>query len=591
MNPGLLAGMLALGVAAAPVEKDGTWIEVSSVDFVVLTDGGASAARRTILRFETIRAALAAVMPSVRLSGERELVVIAPRGEKSLRSLIPGWWAAKDGMAPSTVHLSDRNHTFLLVRTDLREEDDQSFDAAHWGFTSHLVSLNTPRLPPWASRGLAGFYAPTTVQKNRVRVGRAPASHVRALREGVLMPVTDLWAVDHESLEYLDRDRLGYFDAESWALVHYLMLDDEGAHRENLARFLVLLNEDRRPNDAAREALGDPRALDKALASYIRKQALYARATSTAVDVRLETAPERPLSSAEALTMRAAVHLASERYPDAHACLDEALRLDPRLAWAHETRAALAWEEDDPAAAREAVARALSLEPGRPLATRLQKRVSGPPTVEGAERLCDGGDLAACAQLGGWLIDGSGTPPDPPRGVELMERACGGGDAQACRHLSWRYRQGTGVPADGARAVAFLEKGCAAGDSKACLAAASDHQASHGVPADTAGTARMLEAACTQGERTACAALAWALQNGEGIPRDLERAAALYQDGCHAGDAASCTRLGILYARPGGLPTDHARAKQLLTKACELGDRAGCSNLEMLAALTESATK
>lgn len=58
MIPGLLAGMLVLSAAAAPVEKDGTWIEAKSSDFVVLTDAGSSAARRTLLRFETIRAAV-----------------------------------------------------------------------------------------------------------------------------------------------------------------------------------------------------------------------------------------------------------------------------------------------------------------------------------------------------------------------------------------------------------------------------------------------------------------------------------------------------------------------------------------------------
>ena len=219
------------------------------------------------------------------------------------------------------------------------------------------------------------------------------------------------------------------------------------------------------------------------------------------VDQKVQTSPERPLSSAEALTMRAVVHLAGERFPDAHACLDEALRLDPKLAWAHEVRAALAWAEDDPVVAREAVERALALEPGRPVAARLQKRLSGPPTVKGAERLCDGGDLEACLILGGWLIDGNGAAPDPSRGVALIDRACTGGNVEACRQLSWRYRQGTGVEADGARAVAFLEKACGAGDSQACLAAASDHQTGRGVPADPAAATRMLESACTHGEK------------------------------------------------------------------------------------------
>ncbi len=583
MTAGLLAGILAVGAAVAvPVEKDGTWIEVRTPAFVVLTDAGGSAARRTISRFEKIRAAVAVVLPAIPQSGDRELLVVAARNEMSLRSLVPEWWEKKDGIRPSTVHLTGRDHVFLLVRTDLREDDGESYHAAYWGYASHLIGLNGPGLPLWLSRGLADFYARTTVQKDRVLVGRAAASHVRTLRERGLMPVAALWEVDRQSPEYLDHHRLRRFDAQSWALVHSLMLGDEGAHRPNLVSFLGLLGQGRGPVDAARAAFGDPEALDRALDSYVRRKAFLMEVIEAEVDGKVHASPERPLTSAEALTMRAAVHLAGERFPDAHACLDEALRLDPKLAWAHEIRAALAWAEDDPVVAREAVGQALGLEPGRSVAARLQERVFGPPTVNGAERLCAGGDLEACLVLGGWLIDGNGTAPDPSRGVGLIDRACAGGRVEACRQLAWRYRQGTGVEADGARAVAFLERACRAGDGQVCLAAAVEHQMGRGVPVDPAAAARMLESACTHGERKGCVALAWALQSGDGIPRDLQRAAALYEDGCLGGHGEACTRLGLLHVAPDGLSLDPHRAEELLGKGCGLGDPAGCSSLEML---------
>jgi TPR repeat protein len=588
------------------VEKDGTWIEVQSSSFVVMTDAGADAARRTASRFEKVRAAFSAVMPRTATglrpaalakdaspsrhfvlggagqSGDRELLVVAARNEKSLRSLVPEWWEKKDGTRPSTVHLTGRDHVFLLVRTDLREGDDDSYHAAYWGYASHLIALNAPDLPLWASRGLAAFYAHTTVQKDRVLVGRAAGSHVRTLRERGLMPVSALWVVDRESPEYLDRHHLRRFDAQSWALVHYLMLGDEGAHRRKLTSFLGLLSQGQTPAAAAREALGDPEALGRALASYVRSTAYYMETIETEADRETTTLRPRPLSSAEALTLRAAVHLAAERYSDAHAGLEKALRRDPQLAWAHEIRAALAWAEDDPLVAREAAGKALALEPDRPVALRVRERAAGPPTVGGAERLCAGGDLQACVTLGGWLIDGKGTTEDPPRGVEVMDRACGGGFAEACLQLSWRYRQGHGLAADGARAVAFLEKACGAGDGRACLAAASDHQTGKGVAANPAAAARMLESACTYGEKKGCLALAWVLQSGEGVPRDLERAAALYEDGCLDGAGEACTRLGLLYVAQDGLPTDLRRAEDLLTRACELGDALGCSSLESL---------
>jgi hypothetical protein len=226
----LLVGLLAAGAAtAAPVEKDGTWIEVKSPEFVTFTNAGASAARRVTTRFEKIHAALAAVMPTVRLAGEQQLFVVAARSEGSLRSLVPEFWERKDGLRPAAVHLHDRDHVFLLVRTDLPEDDDESFHAAYWGYASHVISLNMPGLPLWAGRGFTEFYSRTTVQKDQVLVGRAAPSHVRELRQRGLMPTSALFAVDRESADYLDSYRLQRFDAECWALIHYLMLGDKGA--------------------------------------------------------------------------------------------------------------------------------------------------------------------------------------------------------------------------------------------------------------------------------------------------------------------------------------------------------------------------
>jgi TPR repeat protein len=380
--------------------------------------------------------------------------------------------------------------------------------------------------------------------------------------------------------------RLRRFDAQSWALVHYLMLGDAGGHRQSLARFLALVGEGREAGDAARRTLGDPEALGDALASYVRKRAFDMETIETGSHREVQTSSERPLSSAEALTMRAAVHLAGGRHGDAHACVDEALRLDPELAWAHEIRAALAWAEDDPLVAREAVEKALVLDPDRPLAARIRRRVSGPPTVKGAETLCEAGDLGACVTLGSWLIDGSGTVADPSRGVELIDEACEGGAVEACQQLAWRHRNGDGVEVNLGRALAYVEKACRAGDGRACLAAALDHQKGQGVPADAAAAARMLESACTHGERAGCVALAWALQNGQGVRRDLARAAALYEDECLAGRGEACTRLGLLYVAQNGLPTDRRRAEGLLARGCALGDQLGCSNLEVVRSMT-----
>lgn len=585
MTPWLLAALVAAPTIAAdvPKEKDGRWVEMKSPTFSLVTDAGEEAGRRTIARFEKIRTAFAAAIPSARHAEEGELLIVAVRDEESLRSLVPGYWEEKRGVRPASVHLVGLDRVFILVRTDLREDDDESFRAAHWGYASHLTQLNAPGAPLWVDRGLADFYARTTVERSRVLVGRTAPLHVRILRERGLVPMRTFYEVDRHSPEYLDRDELRRFDAQSWALAHYLMLGDEGAHRDRLGRFLLLLGEGKEREAAASRAFGDPDALEQALNAYVQGQAFSMHPIDTEVAQDLEETTVRPLTAAESLTLRGSVHLAGEALPQARACLDEALRIEPGLAWAHEVRASVAWAEGDPVAARETIARALEIEPDRPRARRLQERFAGPPTLKGAERLCHAGDSSECVRLGSAIIDGgSGLPPDPERGVALLQRVCNGGEAEACRQLSWRFRQGAGVPADPSRARELLELGCAAGDGLSCLSAAAEHRSAGEGSGGGAAAAGLLESACTHGETEGCLTLAFVLQTGEGVPQDLDRAAALYHDGCQSGSGASCTRLGLMYARPGGLTMDLARARALLEKGCALGDDLGCSTLESL---------
>jgi tetratricopeptide (TPR) repeat protein len=583
MTGGLLAALLA---ASPSSDGEGSWVELRGSALTVVSDADIADSRRILTRLEKVASAIASTAPSVPWSGRRELLVVAARNEESMRRLAPGQWGSEGGVRPSSLHLASRDQAFVLVRSELRADDDESHKAAYWGVALHLLGLDAPGLPSWVSRGLASFYARITVREQAVVLGRTEVSHIRTLRTEGLRPVTELY--DGPSTESLDSDERRSLDAQSWALVHYLMLGDDGAHRPRFARFLALLREGGEAGLAAREALGDPGALDQALAGYVQR-ATFPTRTVEARGVSGFPAIRR-LSAAEVLTLRAALYLADERPSEAQTIVTEALRLEPELAWAHETHAALAWAEGNHLVAREAAERALQIEPGRPVALRLRERASGPPTLKAAEHLCEEGDLEMCTRLGGWLIDGEGSEPDPARGVTLLDEACRAGCAEACRLLSWRLREGEGVVEDPVGAVTFLERACLAGDGEACLAAAGDHRAGRGVPVDVPAAVRMFELACTRGETAGCTALAWALQTGEGAERDLERAAALYLDACQAGDGSSCTRLGLLHLVPDGLPPDPTLARAMFTRGCGLGDAQACSQLEALNAAPTDAS-
>ena len=90
----------------------------------------------------------------------------------------------------------------------------------------HLLVNNSVRsMPLWFNEGLAEYYATFEVQ----RVGRiarprnVQEDHVLLLRDRFL-PLESIVAVDHDSPLYNESDKTSIFYAESWALVHYLLM-------------------------------------------------------------------------------------------------------------------------------------------------------------------------------------------------------------------------------------------------------------------------------------------------------------------------------------------------------------------------------
>ena len=128
-------------------------------------------------------------------------------------------------------------------------------------------------MPLWLNEGLAEFYQNTDIEDKAVRLGQASVDNILYLRQNSLVPVSTLFAVDHNSPYYHEEQKGSIFYAESWALTHYLLFNDaiHGTHRvkdyaQNLAK-----GED--AVTAAQDAFGDLGKLNKALSSYVQQAA------------------------------------------------------------------------------------------------------------------------------------------------------------------------------------------------------------------------------------------------------------------------------------------------------------------------------
>ncbi len=118
------------------------------------------------------------------------------------------------------------------------------------------------------------------------------------------------------------------FYAQSWALVHYLMLGDNGAHRPALGAFMSGLQSGDRAPDVFKRVFGnDLGALDRALMLYVSQMKLPAIQVNPP-KVRIDSDTTRMLE-VEAEQLQGDLQVRTGDFEDADKHLDKARAIDP----------------------------------------------------------------------------------------------------------------------------------------------------------------------------------------------------------------------------------------------------------------------
>lgn len=95
-----------------------------------------------------------------------------------------------------------------------------------------------PGVPVWLNEGLAEFYGSLAHSNNEALLGVPIPYHTRLLDRGELIALSNLFSINTDSPHYNEQDKSGIFYAESWALVHYLMLGEGGRRQSQFKSFL-----------------------------------------------------------------------------------------------------------------------------------------------------------------------------------------------------------------------------------------------------------------------------------------------------------------------------------------------------------------
>jgi tetratricopeptide (TPR) repeat protein len=352
MRPQLTAVLLlfssAVSLGAASPER---WIELRSQHFLVLTDSNEKDARRIASQFERMRAVFHVLLPNATADSGR-ITVLALKDKKAFQSMEPAAYLAKGQLELAGLFLRTPDTNYILVRLDAGNQQEHPYATVYHEYT-HLLNSKSEWLPLWINEGLAEFYQNTDIEDRDVRLGQPSTDDVLYLRQNRLLPLTTLFAVDHNSPYYHDEQKGSVFYAESWALTHYLIVNDRRNKTHLLHDYFANLTAGQDSVTAAQNAFGDLKILQHKLDDYVSQSNFSLFQLSQAFPVDESTFKVEATSTADANSIRADVLVYEDRKEEALALLNDTLRDDPQNALAHETMGFLKLREGDMAGARK----------------------------------------------------------------------------------------------------------------------------------------------------------------------------------------------------------------------------------------------
>jgi Tfp pilus assembly protein PilF len=344
------------GLCAAHNE---TWVEVRSPDFTVISNAGEKEARKIADQFEQIREVFQNAFQKIRVDLGKPVVIFAVKNEDSMKSMLPAFWEVKGHMHPAGVYQPAEEKHFVVVRTDL--EGPNPYEIVYHEYTHALMNINFRDMPLWLNEGIAEFYGNSAIHDDSVEIGKIAPNHLQVLQQNKLIPIPTLLQADHTSPYYNENNRASVFYAESWAIVHYLLMDPDARKRNLLHDFLAAYDASGNLVDAAQKSFGDLNKFAQKMESYSRQTSFYVGRVKTSIHGAAKSYSSRVLPPAEVDSQRGELYVYTQRFKEAKSSLDAAVQADPNLPLAHEGLGMLAYYERDLDGAEKQFARAVQL--------------------------------------------------------------------------------------------------------------------------------------------------------------------------------------------------------------------------------------
>ena len=335
------------------------WIEVRSAHFVVSTNAGEKEGRRIADQFEQIRALFHAAFANLRVDPAQPVLILAAKNDNTMKMLLPEDWEVKGHVHPAGLYQPGEDKHYVVLQLD--SAGANPFHALYHEYTHALLHLNFTGLPLWLDEGIAEFYGNSQLDEKESRIGTIDRTHLYILSQNKLLPIETLLNVERESAYYNEANRASVFYAESWALVHYLMLDPDSQQRQLLKNFLTAWDKNGNQIEAARQAFGDLKDFGQVIERYSRQTGFRVALFKNSQQTADKNYAVRSLTPGEVLALRGDCATHRKMLEQGRPLVEQAVQTEPNLAIGHEALGYYLFRKEDQSGADKEMKKAIEL--------------------------------------------------------------------------------------------------------------------------------------------------------------------------------------------------------------------------------------
>jgi tetratricopeptide (TPR) repeat protein len=337
-NRALIILILA-ALCTSAFSEERPWREIRSPHFRVITNGNEAAGRHVARAFEEMRGVFATEFPGYRLDSAEPLMIVAPEDENTAKKLLPEYWK-HSGPKPAGVYFHAWEQPYAMVRLDAMGSDEitkDEFAVVYHEYVHSLLHLNLHWLPTWLDEGLAQFYAYTRFEGKRTLIGAPPREKYALAWLQYRTPIPIAKFLDQKnSFSRSEYDTVLFYE-QSWAFTHFLFMGPGMGNGARLRKFYNAAQEGVDQKKAFQDAFGDFGHVQSDFDNYIRLLGFSAFVIPSPPKIDDKEFSGRTMTVAETDAELSAFYETTHQWKLAREFTNAALKIDPKLALAHQT--------------------------------------------------------------------------------------------------------------------------------------------------------------------------------------------------------------------------------------------------------------